>query len=62
MSELSYWVWLIPGLPLLAAALIAFLGEAVLRKYSHAPCVIAIGQRRAKREGPTLAPASGGNA
>jgi NADH-quinone oxidoreductase subunit L len=43
MSEaVQNTLWLIPGLPLLAAAVIAFLGPRVLKKHSHWPCVIAI--------------------
>jgi NADH-quinone oxidoreductase subunit L len=42
MSDMSVWLWLIPCLPLMAAALILFAGEAVLRRLSHWPCVLAI--------------------
>ncbi len=42
MSEIHNYLWLIPGLPLFAAALIAFLGPRFLRGHSHWPCVAAI--------------------
>jgi NADH-quinone oxidoreductase subunit L len=35
-------LWLIPCLPLFAAALIAFLGKSMLRTQSHWPCVLAL--------------------
>ncbi|HBI45483.1 MAG TPA: NADH-quinone oxidoreductase subunit L [Planctomycetales bacterium] len=41
MSDVSHLLWLIPALPLAAAALIAFLGPKVLRGQSHWPCVLA---------------------
>jgi NADH-quinone oxidoreductase subunit L len=41
MSELPY-LGLIPGLPLLAAVLTAFLGPTLLRRHSHWPCVLAV--------------------
>src|SRR5262249_37844828 len=42
MSSLPEVLWLIPTLPLLAAALIAFLGPTLLRERSHWPCITAI--------------------
>lgn len=36
------YLWLIPGLPLLAAAVTAFLGPRLLRQRSHWPCVLAV--------------------
>jgi NADH-quinone oxidoreductase subunit L len=42
MSDVPSYLWLIPGLPLAAAALIALLGPRVLRRFSHWPCVVAI--------------------
>jgi NADH-quinone oxidoreductase subunit L len=42
MSNVGSYLWLIPALPLLAAALIAFLGPRFLRGASHWPCVIAV--------------------
>ena len=41
MSELHPYLWLIPALPLAAAALIAFLGPRFLRGRSHLPCIAA---------------------
>lgn len=41
MSDLGEYMWLIPGLPLIAAALIAFLGPKLLRGASHWPCIAA---------------------
>jgi proton-translocating NADH-quinone oxidoreductase chain L len=41
MSDVSHLLWLIPALPLAAAALIALLGPKVLRGQSHWPCVLA---------------------
>jgi NADH-quinone oxidoreductase subunit L len=41
MSELQPYLWLIPGLPLLASAVTAFLGPGLLRQRSHWPCVLA---------------------
>jgi NADH-quinone oxidoreductase subunit L len=38
----SPYLWLVPGLPLLASAVIAFLGPRLLRQYSHWPCILAI--------------------
>ncbi|MFM7151903.1 MAG: NADH-quinone oxidoreductase subunit L, partial [Gemmataceae bacterium] len=43
MSEtLRSNLWLIPGLPLLSAAVIGFLGPCYLRRYSHWPCIVSI--------------------
>jgi NADH-quinone oxidoreductase subunit L len=42
MSELRHYLWLIPGLPLLASALTAFLGPRLLRQNSHWPCILAV--------------------
>ncbi len=42
MSDVRAYLWLIPALPLLAAALIAFFGPRFLRSASHWPCVLAI--------------------
>src|SRR5215831_15914684 len=42
MSDLAAFLWLIPGLPLFAAVLIAFLGPRRLRGQSHWPCLVAI--------------------
>jgi NADH-quinone oxidoreductase subunit L len=42
MSDVRHLLWLIPGLPLLAAALTALLGPGLLRKQSHWPCILAV--------------------
>ena len=42
MSDLGSLLWLIPGLPLAAAFLTAFLGPRLLRRHSHWPCVVAV--------------------
>src|SRR5438067_5496788 len=42
MFDLSPFLWLIPVLPLGAAALIGFLGPKVLRAQSHWPCLVAV--------------------
>ena len=42
MSDVASILWLIPALPLLAAAVIAFLGPKALRERSHLPCVLAL--------------------
>src|SRR5690242_374129 len=42
MSDVRPYLWLIPVLPLCAAALIAFVGPGLLRRHSHWPCVLAI--------------------
>jgi NADH-quinone oxidoreductase subunit L len=42
MSELRHYLWLIPGLPLLASAVTAFLGPRLLRERSHWPCILAV--------------------
>src|SRR5438105_4704197 len=42
MFDLSPFLWLIPVLPLVAAALIAFLGPKGLRAHSHWPCLVAV--------------------
>jgi NADH-quinone oxidoreductase subunit L len=39
---MSNYLWLIPALPLLAAAVTAFLGPRFLRGASHWPCVVAV--------------------
>src|SRR5690349_17458051 len=41
MSDIYAYLWLVPALPLLAAALTALLGPKVLRQQSHWPCVLA---------------------
>src|SRR4051794_20658859 len=41
-DELRPYLWLIPGLPLIASAVIAFLGPRILRERSHWPCVLGI--------------------
>ena len=41
-DELRPYLWLIPGLPLIASAVIAFLGPRLLRSRSHWPCVLGI--------------------
>src|SRR5437763_943379 len=41
MSEVRTYLWLIPALPLFAAAVIAFAGPKVLRRHSHWPCILA---------------------
>ena len=43
MSDVGPILWLIPALPLLAAAIIGLFGPAALRKQSHWPCIVAIG-------------------
>jgi NADH-quinone oxidoreductase subunit L len=40
MFDMSPYLVLIPGLPLLAAIVTAFLGPRLLRRHSHWPCVI----------------------
>jgi NADH-quinone oxidoreductase subunit L len=40
MSDLQPILWLIPGLPLIAAFVTAFLGPKFLRKHSHWPCIL----------------------
>jgi proton-translocating NADH-quinone oxidoreductase chain L len=42
MSEVPYYLWLIPLLPLASAVLIAFLGPRLLRRHSHWPCILAL--------------------
>jgi NADH-quinone oxidoreductase subunit L len=42
MSDLAPYMWLIPGLPLLASIVTAFFGPRWLKKQSHWPCVLAI--------------------
>src|SRR5215213_2958311 len=43
MSEaLSPYLWLIPGLPLIASVVTAFLGPRFLRDRSHWPCIVSI--------------------
>jgi NADH-quinone oxidoreductase subunit L len=41
MSDLQPIVWLIPGLPLAAAFVTAFIGPKFLGKHSHWPCILA---------------------
>src|SRR5579872_2523527 len=41
MSEVYSYLWLVPALPLLAAAVIALFGPRLLREHSHWPCVLA---------------------
>jgi NADH-quinone oxidoreductase subunit L len=41
MSNTDLLLWLVPGLPLIAAVVIAFLGPKLLRQHSHWPCVLA---------------------
>jgi NADH-quinone oxidoreductase subunit L len=42
MPDPSPYLWLVPGLPLLAAVVTAFFGPRWLRRQSHWPCIIAI--------------------
>ncbi len=42
MFDPTPYLWLIPVLPLAAAALIACLGPRVLREQSHLPCLLAV--------------------
>src|SRR5262249_21691122 len=42
MFDPTPYLWLIPTLPLAAAALIAFLGPRLLREQSHLPCLLAV--------------------
>jgi NADH-quinone oxidoreductase subunit L len=42
MSEVPAYLWLVPALPLLGAAVSAFLGPRVLRNKSHWPCVVGL--------------------
>src|SRR5437773_439196 len=41
MSSVHEYLWLIPALPLLAAALTAVLRPRLLRQHSHVPCIAA---------------------
>jgi NADH-quinone oxidoreductase subunit L len=41
MSDPADYLWLIPALPLAAAAVTAFFGPGLLRRHSHWPCVLA---------------------
>jgi NADH-quinone oxidoreductase subunit L len=41
MSDVAGFLWLIPALPLAAAAVTAVLGPRLLRQHSHWPCVLA---------------------
>jgi NADH-quinone oxidoreductase subunit L len=41
MSDVTGLLWLIPALPLAAAAVTAFFGPKLLRGWSHWPCVLA---------------------
>src|SRR3712207_7114148 len=40
MSDVGNYLWLIPGLPLLASAVTAFLGPRFLRQHSHWPGIL----------------------
>jgi NADH-quinone oxidoreductase subunit L len=42
MSEPGAYLWLIPGLPLGAAAIIALVGPRLLGRHSHWPCILAV--------------------
>jgi NADH-quinone oxidoreductase subunit L len=42
MSEIHSYLWLVPALPLLAAAVITGFGPRFLRQHSHWPCIAAI--------------------
>jgi NADH-quinone oxidoreductase subunit L len=42
MSSVHSYLWLIPALPLIAAAVIAFFGPRFLRGQSHWPCLAAV--------------------
>jgi NADH-quinone oxidoreductase subunit L len=43
MSDaLRPYLWLIPGLPLLASVVIAFFGPRFLKRHSHWPCIVAV--------------------
>ena len=42
MSDLGPYLWLIPGLPLLAAAVTALFGPRFLKNQSHWPCILGI--------------------
>ena len=42
MCDVTCILWLIPALPLAAAALIAFAGPRWLRHHSHWPCIVAV--------------------
>src|SRR5690348_6832264 len=41
MSDVRPFLWLIPALPLAAAAVTAFFGPRLLRRHSHWPCILA---------------------
>jgi NADH-quinone oxidoreductase subunit L len=41
-SAVQPYLWLIPGLPLLASVVTAFLGPRLLRNQSHWPCILAV--------------------
>ncbi len=41
MSDVRSYLWLIPALPLAAAAIIAVFGPRLLRRHSHWPCILA---------------------
>lgn len=41
MSEVRSYLWLIPALPLAAAAITGLLGPRLLRRHSHWPCILA---------------------
>src|SRR5262245_12637629 len=42
MSDVQSYLWLVPGLPLIAAALILFFGKPFLKAQSHWPCILGI--------------------
>ncbi|HEY7308216.1 MAG TPA: NADH-quinone oxidoreductase subunit L [Gemmataceae bacterium] len=41
MSEVRSYLWLIPALPLAAAAITGLFGPRLLRRHSHWPCILA---------------------
>jgi proton-translocating NADH-quinone oxidoreductase chain L len=41
MSDIRPFLWLIPALPLAAAAITGLLGPRLLRRHSHWPCILA---------------------
>ncbi len=41
MSDVRPYLWLIPALPLAAAAITGVFGPRLLRRYSHWPCILA---------------------
>src|SRR5215471_11103321 len=42
MSDVYSYLWLIPVLPLLAAAITALIGPRFLKQQAHWPCVLAV--------------------